>query len=228
MVFEILRIRDFIVVIYTVDTFIISLPIHIVDTIAVHLAVFCFILFGQITLNVMQQTIFILLPAINMRFLENSNTLFDNMSKTRQRIINFITEHNTYCVALTDYNRFWSKLVFAFLGSMFPCCFMLQHILLFIKFKTIYVILIGIYSTIILIGFFSLSFSCAYMSKHIHRTAVPLSRLQWRLKGIRYSLLKLKLMTYFERLSSTRRIGVTLGPTIVLTIPIFFQVIIKR
>ena len=80
----------------------------------------------------------------------------------------------------------------------------------------------------ILMVLFSLSFACAYMSKHIHRTAVPLSRLQWKFKGIRYLLLKLKLMTYFERLSSTRKIGVTLGPTITLTMPIFSQVIKKK
>ena len=70
------------------------------NSIAYHLGVFCFILIAKITLNVMYQTIIITLPAINKRFLNNNNnTLFDNMSKTRQRIINFITEHNTYCSA---------------------------------------------------------------------------------------------------------------------------------
>ena len=197
---------------------------HIVHSLAFHLAVFCFILIAKITLNVMYQKIVITLPAINSRFLKNNNTLFDNMSKTRQRIINFIVEHNSYCVAVADYNKFWNKLFFAFLVIMFPCCFMLQHIVLFTKIKTILYIF-GIASTIIIMVFSCLAFGCAYMSKHIHRTAVPLSRLQWRLKGIRYRLFKLKLMTYFERLSSTRRMGVTLGPTITLTIPIFSQVI---
>ena len=225
--FEIFRFLDFIIVINTLDTFFISLPIHILHSIAYHLGVFCFILIGQITLNVMYQTVVITLPAINKRFLNNNNnTLFDNMSKTRQRIINFITEHNTYCSALDDYNRFWNKLFFAFLVIMFPCCFVTQHVVLFTKINTVLYIF-GIASTIIIMVFFCLAFGCAYMSKHIHRTAVPLSRLQWRLKGIRYRLFKLKLMTYFERLSSNRRIGVTLGPTITLTIPIFSQVNIK-
>ena len=67
-------------------------------TIAFHLGVFCLTLIAQITLKVMYQTIVITLPAINKRFLENNNnnTLFDNMSKKGQRVINFITEHNTY------------------------------------------------------------------------------------------------------------------------------------
>ena len=70
-----------------------------------------------------------------------------------------------------------------------------------------------------------LLYTLAHFSRLTHRTAVPLSGLQWRLKGLPFGLRhKIKVMSYFERLSSNRKFGVTIGPTITLTIPVFSHV----
>ena len=71
-----------------------------------------------------------------------------------------------------------------------------------------------------------LQYSLASISREVHKMTVPLSKLQWKLRnnnmGQPFALRpKIKLMCYFERLSSNRKIGITIGPTIALTMPIF-------
>ena len=72
---------------------------------------------------------------------------------------------------------------------------------------------------------FGLQYNFARLSLKIHSPCKPLARIQWRLNG--WSILmstKLKVMTYFERLSGTKKIGLTAGLTHVLTLPLYFMV----
>ena len=123
------------------------------------------------------------------------------------------------------YNKFWSKPYFALMLTMVPVHLLLLHTILFentndhVKF---YLTIITIYLTI---GHFLLQFFYAYLTKQIHQNSKLLAHLQWRLKGWPFRLQsKLKLIAYFERLSANKKIGITLGPTVTLTFPIFAQV----
>ena len=73
---------------------------------------------------------------------------------------------------------------------------------------------------------FGLQYIFARLSFKIHSPCKSLARIQWRLNewSIRLST-KLKVMTYFERLSGPKKIGITAGSIHVLTLPLYFMVI---
>ena len=78
---------------------------------------------------------------------------------------------------------------------------------------------------ILALVFFGITFVWAQMSKNIHRMTVTLSQLQWQFNGWPFRVkMKIKLMTYFERLSAKKKIGFTISSTITLTHHIFAMV----
>ena len=145
-----------------------------------------------------------------------------------KNIKQFIEEHNDFCHIFVDYNRFWSKVYFAFFFTLIPINLVLLHQILFEDIEWKIRLFLGFAAIILTLEVYIIQYIFAYISYEIHKTTKLLARLQWRLKGWPFRLrIKLKLMTYFERLSSKRKIGFTIGSTIVLTFPIFLQVSCK-
>jgi len=169
---------------------------------------------------------FQLIKQINDKYLyksENDTTF--NTYKAYKMTETFIVEHNNYCEKFKRYNMFWSQIYFAYIIAIIPINLMNLYQFLFenliIQFRILFVFLLII--TVFL--FFVLQYIYAYISYQIHKPCIRLSQLQWRINGYPFRMrFKLKLMAYFERLSSDRKIGPTLGPTITLTFPVFYQV----
>ena len=139
----------------------------------------------------------------------------------------FIVRHNNFCEVYQQIFKLMSKNMFHYYLTVIPISLLMIHQVFFeelpLEYKFVYTLLTisALYGTIVN------QYIMAHMSRLTHRTAVPLSRLQWRLKGLPFGLRhKIKVMSYFERLSSNRKFGVTIGPTITLTIPVFSQVTI--
>ena len=137
----------------------------------------------------------------------------------------FIEQHNQFCIAIQEYNTFWSKILFSFLLFQLPINIFITHQIFFENLiflvKIILIVLLLINMWILWINFYIF----AFLSFKIHYSTNTLSRLQWRLNRwpIRIAF-KIKLMAYFERLNSKKRIGVSLGPFSILTFNIFSQV----
>ena len=137
-----------------------------------------------------------------------------------------MVEHNTFCTTLHLYNKFWSKLYLAFVLMLLPTNLMWMQQFFFEQLEPVARIFIGFTISVWLLQIFFIQLAFARMSQQSHKTVKMLSKIQWRLNGWPFRLNnKIKLMTYFERLSSNRKIGVTIGPTIVLTLPVFAQVL---
>ncbi len=65
----------------------------------------------------------------------------------------------------------------------------------------------------------------ASLSASIHKPLKVLSRLQWNLNGWPFRMrTKIKLLSWFERLSSDRKIGAAIGSIAVMTFPLFSEV----
>jgi hypothetical protein len=66
----------------------------------------------------------------------------------------------------------------------------------------------------------------ASLSSKIHKGAKRLSRFQWKINGWPFrTRTKIKILITFERLSSDRKIGFTIGSLAVMTFPLFYRVI---
>ena len=138
----------------------------------------------------------------------------------------FIIEHNMYCRELYLINKFWSKIYFMFIITIIPVNLLLLHQFLFECLEYEVKIFFGLLIVLISIGVFGVQYLWSYMSYKIHKSCVVLSQYQWRINGYPFRMrFKLNLMNYFERLSSDRKIGITMGSIYTLTFTIFFQVI---
>ena len=150
-----------------------------------------------------------------------------NNIKIHKSIKQFIEEHNDFCQLYNDYNKFWSKLYLAFVLTIIPLNLLWLHQFLFESLDTMNKIVIGLSSIMMCFVIVIVQFFIALLSSRIHKSTKLLARLQWRLNGWPFRLqTKLRLMTYFERLSSSRKVGLSIGPIIVLTYPVFYQVIL--
>ena len=141
----------------------------------------------------------------------------------------FIEEHNQFCQTLLEFNRFWSKIYISFMLLIFPINLMLLHQLILEQVDLSYRIILAFTSIVLTLDFYLIQYCLANISTKIHKMTKILARLQWRLNRWPFRLNnKIKLMTYFERLSSDRKIGITIGPTVVLTVQVFNQVLILK
>ena len=137
----------------------------------------------------------------------------------------FIEEHNDFCQTFVVYNRFWCKLIFAFFFTLIPINLVLLHQILFEDIEWEIRLFLSFEAILLTLEVYIIQYIFAFISYEIHKTTKLLARLQWRLKGWPFRLrIKLKLMTYFERLNSNRKMGFTIGPTVALTYPVFHQV----
>jgi hypothetical protein len=151
---------------------------------------------------------------------------FNNPSLKNSSIAKLVTDHNSFCSKVKRYNEFWQKPFLSFIIAMVPSNLFALHQLLFEERKT-YVLMIN--TSIVLYEcffIFFLSYYTSALSQQIHGSAKKLLLLQLRCTGLTIKN-KIKLMTCFERLSSKRKIGFSLGSLTVMTYPIFQLVSIK-
>ena len=166
----------------------------------------------------------------NKTFFKTKHNLFKKSIHfdLHKDIKRFIEEHNDFCRLFHLYNKFWSRVYLTFFLTLIPLNLIWLHTFFFEQIDQKFRIFIGFTSFVLTLMIFILQYSFAYISNQIHKNTKILSKLQWRLNGWPFRLQnKLKLMTYFERLSNTRKIGLSLGPTVVLTFPVFAQVLIE-
>ena len=160
--------------------------------------------------------------------IDDGNKLFQSSITILDTIRKFIILHNHYSTILNKLNFLYSRLLLLCLLLYMPPNLIVIHLVLFenTDIVTKYVFAYtAFYTSIIMI---ILLYVGANLSKEAHRTTIHLSRLQWRINGQPFGLRhKIKLMSYFERLSSNRKIGITIGPTVTLTMNIFSQVLFQ-
>ena len=197
------------------------------------------ILFTMIFDVIIMITFFILIMLTMKKFIEKTNEIILNINcpnKLFQSNINilnsirkFIMLHNHYSTIMYKINYLYSRLLLACLLLCMPANLIIINFSLFENTALEVKLLISCLAFNISGLMIILLYVLAYLSKESHRTTIHLSRLQWRINGQPFGLRhKIKLMSYFERLSSNRKIGITIGPTVTLTMNIFFQVIFQN
>ena len=141
-------------------------------------------------------------------------------------IFQIISDHNNLCVKIKKLNNFWRNVYLSALVNMFLITLLILQLVLFEKID-VFVRIFYIFGLIVsYLALFLLQYFLASLSAKIHKMCKMLSHFQWLLNGRHISLgFKLKLLEYFQRLSSNRRIGFSLGPRTVVTFPIFAGVI---
>ena len=175
---------------------------------------------------------------IMIKFIIKTNSIIINMNRGNKlfhrhiTIIDstrkFIMLHNHFSTIIYKINFLYSRLLFFWLLLCMPPNLINIQLLFFentdlaIKFLFAW---LAFYTSLFMI---LLLYLMAYLSKESHRTTIHLSRLQWRINGQPFGLRhKIKLMSYFERLSSNKKIGITIGPTVTLTMNLFSQVLFR-
>ena len=144
--------------------------------------------------------------------------LFDNYQAIRQ----YIRDHNNLCNKLIKLSDFWKYLYLIFLLTVFPLTLVLCHQIMFevmeIEIRIVFTLTnLAFYS-----GLFVIQCFLASLSTKMHKMCKTLSRIQWTLNSKQIDLrFKLKVMTYFERLASSQRIGFSIGSLTVVTFPLF-------
>jgi len=160
----------------------------------------------------------------NLNVLLNSKRL--NSYQVSITVKSFIFEHNQICVQISSFNKFWKKLYLIFVFTVIPMslCFLHQflseEIELFVRFYIGFAVLVEF----VVIFFFQ--FMIASISSSMHKSVNNLSRLQWAMNGWLFrTRTKIKLLACFERMSSKRKIGFSIGSLAVMTFPLFYKVI---
>jgi hypothetical protein len=138
-----------------------------------------------------------------------------------------LIEHNQLCSEIHNHNKITKTLYFYIIFINIPINLFLLHQYLFedLKFyvQIIFLFILTIQSLVI----FVFQYYFASLSASIHKPLNILSRLQWNLNGWPFRMrTKIKLLSCFERLSSNRKIGLSIGSIAVMTFPLFFQVYI--
>ena len=138
----------------------------------------------------------------------------------------YMYEHNDICVTYRPFNSYLKNLYLILQLTIIPVSLILLHNIIFeniiINVRILYsIVLINMYFIL-----FGVQFMFALYSQRLHKMCKKLSQLQWRINGWPFRMrFKLKLLIYFERLNSSRRLGMSIGPIIVMTFPVFAQVL---
>ena len=150
----------------------------------------------------------------------NANVISNKMTKFM--IIKFMYQHNRLCTQIHFIDIFTKESWLVFIVCIFPATLIIFHQVLFEDLdqmiKVLYLsVNLVFYSILFIIQYF-----LALISLKIHKMFKVLSRIQWTLNSQQIDLrFKLKVMTYFERLSSSRRIGFSIGSVAIMTFPLF-------
>ena len=166
---------------------------------------------------------------LNMRInkLNNKLMLFANrpnidIIRLQLKVERFTIEHNNVCCKMSKFSRFWKDIYLAAIFILCPITLIILHLVLFesmnIFITIMYVIiLIDSYAALIVV-----QYVVASISHKMHKQCKLLARIQWLFDRNNSSLrFKLKTQTYFERLSSKKRIGFSIGTLVVITFPLF-------
>lgn len=135
----------------------------------------------------------------------------------------YLTEHNNLCAKIAKFNKYWSQLYLTFILTTFPVSLITLHQILFERLDMIIEILYSLYLLALYSIFFIIQYFMASFSAKMHKMCKPLARIQWRIANTDRSLpFKVKLQTYFERLShKKKRIGIAIGSLLIITYPLF-------
>jgi hypothetical protein len=106
--------------------------------------------------------------------------------------------------------------------TMFPATLTLLHQVLFENMGLMFKIFFIFADIVFYFALFILQYILASFSSKMHKMCKQLSRCQW--KQSYYLKFKIKLQTYFERLSSLKRIGFSIGSITTMTFPFFATV----
>ena len=139
-----------------------------------------------------------------------------------QAINQYIKDHNNLCNKLKKLNDFWKNVWLIFLLTAFPLTLVVSHQILFEELDIIIRIIYSFGNLIFYSALFGIQCFLATISQKMHKMCKTLSRIQWTLNSQQIDLrFKLKVLTYFERLCSSRRIGFSIGSLTVVTFPLF-------
>ncbi len=142
-----------------------------------------------------------------------------------EKIKSALIEHNGICEEISDMNKITNKLYFAVVFVMIPINLLLLHQYLFEDLK-FYIKIIALFLIIVQsIAIFLFQFYFASISSSMYKPRQNLLKLQWKINGWPFrTRTKIKLLTCFERLSSDRKIGLSIGSLAVMTFPLFYRV----
>ncbi len=162
--------------------------------------------------------------------IRNMNENIANLLKNKkinsiESIKSALIEHNGICEEISDLNKISKSLYFTFVFVMIPINLLLLHQYLFEDLK--FYIKIGALFLIIVqsIAIFFFQFYFASCSASMHKSVKILAKLQWKINGWPFrTRTKIKLLACFERLSSNRKIGFSIGSIAVMTFPLFYKV----
>ncbi len=151
----------------------------------------------------------------------------DNRHHIMENIKLALIEHNQLCSEIHNQNKITKKTYTYIIFILIPMNLILLYQYLFEDLK-FYIKIIALFLiTMQSLNIFLFQYYFASLSASIHKPLKILSRLQWNLNGWPFRMgTKIKLLSYFERLSSNRKIGVTIGSIAVMTFPLFSQVYI--
>ena len=138
------------------------------------------------------------------------------------KVERFTIEHHNLCCKVNKFGKFWKEIYLAGILAECPTTLFILHLLLFETidyYMTIMYVIILIDAFVILIV---LQYFFASLSHKMHKQCKLLARIQWLFNRNNSNLrFKLKIQTYFERLSSKKRIGFSIGTLVVITFPLF-------
>jgi hypothetical protein len=138
-----------------------------------------------------------------------------------------LIEHNELCSEIHNHNKITKTLYFYVIFNNIPINLFVLHQYLFEDLKFYVQIIVLFVITIQSLVIFLFQYYFASLSASIHKPLKILSRLQWNLNGWPFRMrTKIKLLTCFERLSSNRKVGFSIGSIAVMTFPLFSQVYI--
>ena len=207
---------------YTLKMYLISLPFQITEYMAILainfdgsvIATFIIIItyYEHLRINKINQTI----ERVNRK----------DSYQVHVAVMKFFEEHFRYCDHILAINEFWKNLTIVFFVTSFPFNLILMHQVLF---EDLSINLRIAYGTLLFFDnalLFGVQYCFASLSIKCHKMCSKLSRLQWSINRYPNRMrTKLKLLMCFERLSSKKKIGLTMS-NIVFTMPLFSKVIV--
>jgi hypothetical protein len=142
-----------------------------------------------------------------------------------ENIKSALIEHNSICEEISDMNKILKSIYFTFVFVMIPINLLLLHQYLFEDLK-FYIKIIALFIIIVQsMAIFYFQLYIASISSSMHKPRQNLLKLQWEINGWPFrTRTKIKLITCFERLSSDRKIGLSIGSLAVMTFPLFYRV----
>lgn len=134
----------------------------------------------------------------------------------------YMSDHNHLCTKAKKLSNFWMNLYLVMVGTLFPLTLILWHQVLFERIDLILRILYVFSTFVCYTALFGIQYFLASFSAKMHKMFKKLFRFQLVLKSTTTGLgFKIKLLQYFERLSSKRKIGFSIGSVTVITFPLF-------